>query len=281
MLPSVAALAAVCLLLPESRPDVRHGMHSGARSATPIMKTPPPRSISPRQVAGLAAFGATAGPLVDAVHNQALLTYKIMPVSIAPLNAETSLLIPPLLGVAYVLLGSVLPAVSERLVGSGCLTRNHARHSESDNTSARGKTAAVAVLSTIAIIKASELLVLSSLPVGACLALLLAACCCQWIALDGSFASLALALTAAVGGPLAELPLMALGCWSYNAPDYFPLVPFLGDDFGPFGAAGSTWAGLNLITAPCYFAVTTDAIALGRWFAGLGSGAVASDTDRE
>ena len=67
-----------------------------------------------------------------------------------------------------------------------------------------------------------------------------------------------------------ELPLMSIGCWSYLSPDYFPLQPLLGADFGISGAAGSAWAGLNYVTAPCYFAVTTDAIALGRWFAAVG-----------
>ena len=61
------------------------------------------------------------------------------------------------------------------------------------------------------------------------------------------------------GGPLAELPIMAAGAWHYVSPDYFPLAA-LGVD----PAVG--WSGLASITAPCYFAVTTDAIALGRWF---------------
>ena len=43
------------------------------------------------------------------------------------------------------------------------------------------------------------------------------------------------------------------------APDYFPFAQWIGEGYG-----------LNFITAPCYFAVTTDAIALGRWLAADG-----------
>ena len=91
------------------------------------------------------------------------------------------------------------------------------------------------------------------MPPPAALLLLFALCLAQWRTLDGTLSSVLLAAAAAVAGPLAELPIMYLGCWHYTAPDYFPLIT-------------DAWAGLNVITAPCYFAVTTDAIALGRWF---------------
>ena len=115
--------------------------------------------------------------------------------------------------------------------------------------------AALAVTSTLYIIKASALLAVAA-PPRVALALLCGCCALQWALLDGA-SSLALALLASVGGPLAELPLIALGAWHYlpEASDYFPL------------GAGVSWAALSAITAPCYFAVTTDAIALGRFFA--------------
>lgn len=47
------------------------------------------------------------------------------------------------------------------------------------------------------------------------------------------------------------------GCWHYLAPDYFPL-----HSLGINDAVG----GLSALTGPCYFAVTTDSIALGKWF---------------
>ena len=126
---------------------------------------------------------------------------------------------------------------------------------------APGPTAALAVSSTVAIIKLSELLQRAELPPAAALLLLALPCALQWRLLDGSRASLALALLAAVGGPLAELPLMKLGAWHYLTPDYWPLAAW---SCGP--GTGNEWAGLSAITGPCYFAVTTDAIALGRWF---------------
>ena len=116
--------------------------------------------------------------------------------------------------------------------------------------------AALAVASTILLIKASELLTLSSIPAAAGLGLLLAGCVLQWASLDGAVSSLVLASVVAIGGPLAELPFIELGCWHYLAPTYFPLQPWTGDALG-----------LSPLTGPCYFAVTTDAIALGRWLA--------------
>jgi len=60
--------------------------------------------------------------------------------------------------------------------------------------------------------------------------------------------------------PGAEIPFMAAGCWHYISPDYWPLAAVgLGPD------SSTPWAGLSAITGPCYFAVTTDAIAIGRW----------------
>jgi len=74
---------------------------------------------------------------------------------------------------------------------------------------------------------------------------------------------------AAIGGPLAELPLMAAGCWHYTAPDYFPLAalpsflpPAAGDAAATASdaaaAAATTTAaalGLSSATGPCSRAV--------------------------
>jgi len=208
--------------------------------------SPPRTVITPRMVAGLSAFGATAGPLVDAVHNQALLEYDVLPIRIGVFDAETSLLIPPLLALTYALLGSVLPAVAERVAGRG-------RVLDPPALSARSR-AFGAVASTVVIIKLSEALALAVLPINAAVGALLACCLVQWAALDAAWSSLLLACVVGIGGPLAELPFLGLGCWHYLSPDYFPFG--VGDELG-----------INYITGPCYFAVTTDAIALGRWFA--------------
>ena len=117
----------------EKRARRRALRRRGAPSAGEFQKLPGepagmlsggPLPLPRRQYLGLAAFGASAGPLVDAVHNQALLTYDILPVSI-PLGlgvAKTSLLVPPLLAVAYALLGFTLPRLAESVVGHARLT---------------------------------------------------------------------------------------------------------------------------------------------------------------
>jgi len=213
-----------------------------------------PLSPAPtRAIAGLGLFGATAGPAVDAVHNQVLLQYDALPLAVGAI--QTSWLVPPLLAIAYALLGWVFPTLLEGLIGRGGIN-------VPAGSMPPRRRAAITVASTIAIIKASEVLTVSAVAPGASVAILGAACAVQWAALDGAWASLLLAVGAAMGGPLAELPLIGAGAWHYlpEAADYFPLA---GLGLGP-----GSWAGLSSITGPCYFAVTTDAIAIGRWLGG-------------
>lgn len=210
-------------------------------------------------------MGAVLGPAVDSIHNQALLSYDILPVSVdfgALGAAKTSLVVPLLLAFAYWLLGSALPPLSAALLkqpeGRGVFNLPFLPGLSPPLR------ALLAVASTCLIIKLSVSL---SLPMLAAIALL------QWAALDGTASSLALAALAALGGPVAELPLMWAGAWHYTSPDYWPLAPL---GLGP--ESGSAWAGLSSITGPCYFAVTTDAIALGRWLGGGGgTGSGSSD----
>ena len=180
--------------------------------------------------------------------------YDVLPVT---LNlglgfAKTSLLVPPLLALAYALLGSLLPQLLEAIGGTEAVGRLPLLRPQPVLR------AVLAVASTCFIIKISELLVTSDGPSALLLLSLLALF--QWAALDGRRSSLTLALLAGLLGPLAELPLISLGAWHYTQPDYWPLT-WLG--LGP-----GTWAALSMVTGPCYFAVTTDAIALGRLFAG-------------
>lgn len=64
-----------------------------------------------RRLLTLAAAGATLGPVTDAIHNQVLLAYDVMPVQLPVLGfvAKTSLIIPPLLAITYCLLGGIFP----------------------------------------------------------------------------------------------------------------------------------------------------------------------------
>jgi hypothetical protein len=156
--------------------------------------------------------------------------------------------------------------------------------SSTSNTSALRTRAVVAVTTTAVIIKLSEYLethptVTDGLPIGGSsaeqhIAVLLVAALVQWATLDGTLAALLAASITSIGGPLSELPFVAYGFWEYlsQSGDYLPLEHLsvgsslwqflLGDDYQHLA--------LSSITGPCYFAVTMDAIALGRWFDAAG-----------
>eukprot|EP00747_Dinoflagellata_sp_TGD_P186008 gnl/TRDRNA2_/TRDRNA2_42817_c0_seq1.p1 gnl/TRDRNA2_/TRDRNA2_42817_c0~~gnl/TRDRNA2_/TRDRNA2_42817_c0_seq1.p1 ORF type:complete len:378 (+),score=53.67 gnl/TRDRNA2_/TRDRNA2_42817_c0_seq1:83-1216(+) len=219
-----------------------------------------------RQLGGLGVFGAIAGPLVDGIHNQVLLQYDVLPVSIAEGAVQTSLLIPPLLGVAYALLGGVLPDVARSLLGDSFVAQPLPLIASKPRLRAL-----LAVISSCALIKLSAVLTIADVPAPAALGVLSSLAVLQYLALDGSVASLVLAIAAGIGGPLAELPFMAAGCWHYISPDYFPLG---------HGDAGLD-LGLSGITGPCYAVVTTDAIALGKALKGGTRSAQEAGKDQE
>ena len=79
---------------------------------------------SPNAAAKLFATGLTVGPVVDSLHNQCLLQYDVLPIALTSwpeaMNAAdnsylfcSSWTVPPLLGVAYVILGGVLPRICQ------------------------------------------------------------------------------------------------------------------------------------------------------------------------
>jgi len=184
----------------------------------------------------LAATGAFVGPCVDGLHNQKLLTYDVFPLVLGPLH--TSAIVPPLLAVAYVILGFILPPLFRQFFGESRLRSTGLTTAQC---------AAFALPSTALIIAISGALRGSP---GA-LTIITGLALAQWLALDATFSSFALATLAGIGGPLAETPFLLFDAWHYIDPDYF--------------AFGLPDAGLDSITGPCYFAVTTDAIALGSW----------------
>jgi hypothetical protein len=267
------------------------------------------RTVSWRPSAPAAAklflTGATVGPLVDSLHNQCLLEYHIAPVTVdwpsALSTLDGSLLasswtVPPLLGIAYLVLGGVLPRLFQLLIDAAGTAKSTKENnvaavdisksgttsgsSSSSTSSALRTRAVVAVTTTALIIKLSEYLetyptVTDGLPIGSSpaeqhIAVLLAAALLQWATLDGTLAALLAASITSLGGPLSELPFVAYGFWEYlsQSGDYLPLEHLsvgsglwrflLGDDYQHLA--------LSSITGPCYFAVTMDAIALGRWF---------------
>lgn len=285
------------------------------------------RALHPATAGKLFATGLTVGPLVDSLHNQCLLRYNFLPISIAAWPSISSIssissnlllpdvatsssfleqhtehypyifcsswTVPPLLGIAYVVLGGVLPRIVEAIVLGADdddydydSTRSSSRQDIDKNPSKtvsilRNK-AILAVTTTAIIIKLSEYLathhhhstaaaiaVVGEQPQTGVLWLLLAALT-QWAVLDGSISALLVATVTSIGGPLSELPFVAHGVWEYLdvAADYFPLQNLppgntllqatLTNDYNSLALSG--------ITGPCYFAVAMDAIALGRWF---------------
>jgi hypothetical protein len=190
--------------------------------------------------------------------------------------------VPPLLAFAYIILGYILPRTIEFLP----IARESLDNGHSLQEHVLRKRALLAVSSTALIIKLSEFLQthesiqigknLFYLDAGSNSLLMGAADLCQWMILDRTPVALVAALVTAFGGPLSELPFVASGFWTYlpEAADYTPLAmiqpgaategflsTLLGDDFRDIA--------LSSITSGCYFAVTLDAIALGRYFYSL------------
>jgi hypothetical protein len=238
--------------------------------------------VSASQATKLFVTGSGVGPLVDSLHNQCLLHYNIAPIQINCWFAS-SWTVPPLLGVAYVVLGAILPRVTRQgiqaIIPSGVVAQRQqqqqSRHnsipqsSETTRRTLRNK-ALLAVLTTACLIQLSAYLETTGTPNGVmCLSV---AALLQWALLDSSVEALLVASLASVAGPLAELPFVGHGVWTYleTAGDYVPLahvdhLPAL----ATFVLGTDHYQGLALahITGPCYFAVTMDAIALGRWYA--------------
>ena len=273
---------------------------------TPSRNRPP---LLPPKATAIKLFvaGSTLGPIVDSLHNQCLLSYDFAPVTLAlpPLIARSSTTatplfcsswaVPPLLGIAYIVLGYILPRIMELLTQ---MFRTQSSRSDAGDISSKiavttedksvlQTRAILAVTSTAAVIKLSEFLETHTgmtyyfnnhpinLDTNTNLIIMLLADALQWISLDRTSVALLAAALTAVGGPLSELPFVANGFWHYNidSADYFPLSGTLFESGGIadvivsrlFGEGYNTLA-LSSITGPCYFAVTLDAIALGRYF---------------
>lgn len=232
--------------------------------------------VPERQTIGkLFLTGATLGPAVDSLHNQCLLEYDRAPIDLFLVASQanpgeqhylfsSSLFIPPLLGIAYVILGGILPRIFQYLVPSSSFA-------EVDPKQILRNKAILAVLSTAFIIRLSEFLQTQQ-PISGedgsiffsnfNFIIMNVAALLQWALLDRTLPALLAASITSVAGPLSEIPFVANGFWHYipSASDYFPLQnTFLSKTYDINLA-------LSSITGPCYFAVTMDAIALGRWF---------------
>jgi hypothetical protein len=190
--------------------------------------------------------------------------------------------VPPLLGVAYVVLGGILPRIFEALLPPQKIQQQDTTTTSSSQQQQLQWRAILAVTTTALIIKLSEFLETHpGVTDGwfsfvdrpeAHLVVMLVASLSQWALLDATLPALIAASITSIGGPLSELPFVAHGVWEYldSAGDYLPLM----NHAVPSNNALLEWAlgsnyqdlALSSITGPCYFAVTMDAIALGRWF---------------
>jgi hypothetical protein len=257
--------------------------------SSPLPFWQPPASTT----AKLLATGATVGTLVDSLHNQVLLQYEVAPIQIPSLLHEnaywlaSSWTVPPLLAVAYLVLGGILPRVVSKAIQSLRSTSSDVPSLSSLSLSSLQspatteflrKRALWAVVTTALIVKSSDLLerhpswvTLPHTPLDPQhLVLLFGAALLQWWYLDRTAAALILAALAAYGGPLAELPFCIHHIWTY-LPEAARYTPLQGD--GPVAMLLRAWWGeehravaISFLSAPCYFAVTMDAMALGRWY---------------
>lgn len=263
-----------------------------------------PPILPPRLTAAkLFLAGSTIGPVVDSLHNQCLLTYDIAPITISASSAFgvlpspassapplfcSSWVVPPLLGIAYVVLGYILPRVIELFTtwisASRVVHLVSVDDGQKANTKELQEKAIWAVTSTAMIIKLSDILQTHEsinwwgntilLDSKLNLILMVASDAAQWTLLDRTPVALVTAVIVAFGGPLSELPFVAHGFWHYlsESADYLPLSGdvFQAESIGDTIATnilGENYHDLALssITGPCYFAVTMDAIALSRY----------------
>jgi hypothetical protein len=226
------------------------------------------------QLSRLFAVGATVGPLIDGIHNQALLKYDAFPLILGAEILKTSYLIPPLLGITYAVLGGIIPLLGGFLINeqNDNSSQNENKHDDVLINKAKLRSiwmkAIVAVLTTASIITLSNELTLGTISVpdefsASILRLfgnvenlpqlyLYLLGFIQWMLQDRNWRTLLAAMLVSVFGPLAEIPFISCGAWHYIHPDYFPF--------------GKDLPGLASITGPCYFAVMLDATALGRAF---------------
>jgi Insulin-induced protein (INSIG) len=232
---------------------------------------------STKTVSRLLFTGTTVGPLVDSLHNQCLLEYDLLPISLSMSTYGSmaqsfcsSWVVPPLLGIAYVVLGGILPRFFQSVMDASSMHRDAQSPVTQERNSNLRTRAGLAVTTTAFIIKLSELLETHHWwESNANIAILLLAALSQWFLLDRTPVALIVASISSIGGPLCELPFVAHHVWHYlpESGDYFPLNNFAQNGLleallGP----GYNSLALSGITGPCYFAVTMDAIALARWF---------------
>ena len=189
----------------------------------------PPLLPSKVVAAKLFFVGSTVGPLVDSLHNQCLLEYDAAPITLQPVTSASPIFcsswaVPPLLGIAYLILGYILPRVIELLLprddpkiynddaeDTKTQLTAHMQRQTTTNTKELRNKAILAVTSTALIIKLSEFLQTHDyitlmdqqiiLDAKTSLAIMVLSDALQWIWLDQTPVALVAATITAIGGP--------------------------------------------------------------------------------
>lgn len=177
--------------------------------------------------------GVGTGTLLDGIHSAVgLQVYDMFPVAVGGLN--TSWVVPPLLGLFYVVLGALHP-ITDNLV-EGEATQAARARSEDPAWLALGY--GVLALN----IKISATLYAADVPYWQIFLVLAALSAVNWRVFDGTVQGLALAAFCSVAAPASELVLLQLlPLWHYSRPDllgsfvswvpwcYFFYTPALGN----------------------------------------------------
>lgn len=167
--------------------------------------------------------GAVTGTLLDGIHSQAgLQVYDASPIEFGPLH--TSLVVPPLLGLFYVVLGTLFPLLDN--ISMDPATSAARQRSEDLNYVALSFGCLAAALQLSAWLYSNGTPFLEISGVLAVVSLVM------WRLFDGTKQGLGLSLLCAVGAPASELLLNAMfGLWHYPQADilagaFVSWVPF-------------------------------------------------------
>ncbi|GMH33119.1 hypothetical protein BSKO_00953 [Bryopsis sp. KO-2023] len=171
----------------------------------------------PKFLATLFATGAIAGPLLDGIHSRVhLQTYRSLPIDIDALDFHTSLWVPPLLGLFYVVLGTLQPFLDVAFEG---------QDSEKLSNEISLGSIAIGFAVLAAGIELSAFMYERGYPYIQIHAVLALFSLGVWRNLDGTRQGVILGLISAVGGLVSEFPIQNFtGWWDYSRPDVFGLV---------------------------------------------------------
>lgn len=187
---------------------------------------PPEPSLGPDDrvdwgsiVGTLFASGFLTGPLLDGIHSRVgLQVYDLYPIVIGGL--QTSLLVPPVLGLFYVVLGLLYLLLDNRVPGQ---QTTQARARAEDVGKVAMSFGALALM-----LQLSAILYSAEVPYWQVHLVLAAVGLTNWRMFDYTAQGLVLALVCGVGAPLCELVLLGnWDLWHYPQADMFGIVSWV------------------------------------------------------